>query len=90
MDQKIRDRIWLLTDDISNTRQSLIGNKPKGVLYSYLMVPEDEERLSRLRVLLTAFDTDPNITAIVSHDAEAIASSGMELWNPDAVARPNN
>lgn len=81
----VGDRLWLLTGDISNSREALIENQPKGFLYSYLFVPEDEDRLAQLRLLLTEFDEDERITAIVSHDANAIAASGMPEWQPPAA-----
>lgn len=80
----VGDRLWLLIGDISNSREALIENQPKGILYSYLFVPEDEDRLEQLRLLLTEFDEDERITAIVSHDPEAIAASGMPEWQPPA------
>jgi len=80
----VGDRLWLLTGDISNSREALIGNQPKGFLYSYLFVPEDEARLEQLRLLLTELDEDEQFTAIVSHDPEAIAASGMPLWQMPA------
>ena len=76
----VGDTIWILSGDIANTRENLVENRPKGFLYSYLMVPEYEERLERTRLLLMEFDADPNINVIVSHDAHAIAASGMEPW----------
>ncbi|WP_299192503.1 MBL fold metallo-hydrolase [uncultured Erythrobacter sp.] len=76
----VGDTLWLLSGDIANTRENLVENHPKGFFYSYLMVPEYEARLEQIRLLLMEFDAEPNINVIVSHDAEAISASGMELW----------
>lgn len=77
----VGDKLWILSGDISNRREDLVENRPKGFVYSYLMVPEYEARLERIRLLLMEFDADPNIDVIVSHDAKAIAASGMEIWD---------
>lgn len=83
----VGDTLWLLTGDISNNHDDLIENNPKGWFYSYIMVPENEARLARLRVFLAELDSDQRMTAIVSHDAGAIAESGMELWDSGMVTR---
>lgn len=76
----IGDTLWLLSGDISNSRDDLLENRGKGFIYSYLLVPEDEARLGKLRIWLTDLDKDPGINVIVSHDAAALIESGMDEW----------
>jgi len=78
-------KLWLLTGDISNVHADMIENRDKGFVYSYLMVPEHVDRLAILRMWLTDLDSDPNMTAIVSHDIKAIAASGMDAWQKSAM-----
>lgn len=79
-------KLWLLTGDISNVHADLIEDRGKGFMYSYLMVPENVDRLAILRPWLTGLDKDPNITAIVSHDVKSIADSGMDQWQSSIPA----
>lgn len=79
-------KLWLLTGDISNAQSDLLEDREKGFFYSYLMVPENVDRLAMLRPWLADLDADPDITAIVSHDSKALADSGMDQWQrPDRI-----
>ena len=76
----IGDVIWLLSGDVSNSRADLLDNKGKGFLYSYLIVPENEERLASIRTWLAHLDDEPDFKVIVSHDANALIESGMDQF----------
>lgn len=76
----VGNELWLLSGDISNSRSDLIENRGKGLIYSYLFVPEDEARLEKLRLWLSDLDNDANTKVIVSHDANALIESGMDKW----------
>lgn len=73
----VGDKIWVLSGDVSNNKRDLLENKGKGFLYSYLIVPENTRQAEKLRLWLSALDAEDNIEVIVSHDAEALASSNM-------------
>lgn len=72
--------LWLLSGDISNSKNDLLENRGKGLVYSYVFVPEDEARLEELRLWLSDLDKDSNTKVIVSHDANALIESGMNHW----------
>lgn len=76
----VGDVLWLLSGDISNSKKDLLENRGKGLIYSYLFVPEDEARLAELRFWLSDLDKDANTTVIVSHDANTLVESGMDRW----------
>ncbi|MDN3645479.1 MBL fold metallo-hydrolase [Pontixanthobacter aestiaquae] len=77
-------KLWLLTGDISNVQSDLLNDRGKGFIYSYLMVPENVDRLAMLRPWLIDLNNDPMITALVSHDGKALADSGLEQWQRSA------
>ena len=72
--------LWLLSGDISNSKDALLQNAGKGFMYSYLMVPEDVDRLAQLRLWLTDLEQSGAARVIVSHDANALYESGMDRW----------
>ena len=72
--------VWILSGDITNTRESLLANRGKGFLYSGLIVPEDTRRTEELRLYLAALDAEADITVVVSHDLDALRASGMPEW----------
>ncbi|WP_209347561.1 MBL fold metallo-hydrolase [Pontixanthobacter sp. CEM42] len=76
----VEGKLWLLSGDISNSQNDLLNNRGKGFIYSYLMVPEDVDRLEILRTWLIDLNNDPAITALVSHDGKALADSGIKQW----------
>ena len=55
-------------------------NIPKPRLYSLLMVPENEERLSQVRGLLKQLSRQPGVSLLVSHDLNQIESSGLSEY----------
>lgn len=76
----VGSELWLLSGDISNAKNDLTENRGKGVIYSYLFVPEDEARLEEIRLWLSDLDKDADTKVIVSHDANALIESGMDKW----------
>ena len=75
------DRLWLLSGDISNSKADLLSNTGKGLLYSYLIVPEHTARSDALRSWLGRLDANEDMTVIVSHDLLDIAASGMAEYS---------
>jgi len=76
----VNGHLWILSGDITNTRESLLANRGKGFLYSILLVPEDTRRTEELRRYLAALDAEDDVTVVVSHDLDALTVSGMEAW----------
>jgi len=71
---------WVLSGDVTNAKANLLGDIPKPLLYSTLIVPEDRSRLGELRRWLAELDADPAIEVVVSHDLTATRASGMEAY----------
>jgi len=82
----VGDELWLLSGDISNAKNDLIENQSKGLIYSYLLVPEDEARLEEIRLWLSDLDQGKNFKVIVSHDVNALIESGMNEWQQSEQA----
>lgn len=82
----VGDTIWLLTGDIAGTYADIKKDRDKSLIYSYLMVPEDRQRLADLRNWLNELDEFPDVNVVVSHDASAIAESGMKKWSQRGTA----
>ena len=78
----IENKLWLLSGDITNTKKDLVENNAKGLIYSYVIVPENVKRQEQLRVWLAALDAQRNISVVVSHDAKALIKSGVSKWAP--------
>jgi glyoxylase-like metal-dependent hydrolase (beta-lactamase superfamily II) len=72
--------VWILSGDITNTREALIANRGKGFLYSGLIVPEDTRRTEQLRRYLAALDAEDDISVVVSHDLDALRAGGLPEW----------
>jgi len=72
--------VWLLSGDITNTREALLANTGKGFVYSGLLVPENTRRTEQLRRYLAELDAEDDITVVVSHDLEALRASGLPEW----------
>lgn len=72
---------WVFSGDVTNSRQSLLENRPKQRVYSLLIVPEAPAQLELLRLWLAALDADPGFEVVVSHDGEALAASGLTAWS---------
>jgi glyoxylase-like metal-dependent hydrolase (beta-lactamase superfamily II) len=76
----VNGHVWLLSGDITNTREALLANRGKGFLYSGLLVPEDTRRTEELRLYLAALDAEDDISVVVSHDLDALRASGLPEW----------
>lgn len=76
----VNGHVWLLSGDITNTREALLANRGKGFLYSGLLVPEDTRRTEQLRLYLAALDAEDDITVVVSHDLDALRANGLPEW----------
>ncbi len=72
-----KDRIWLLSGDIANSKADLLSNTGKGFLYSYLMVPENTARTEELRQWFAGLNSNVDMTVLVSHDLPDIEASGL-------------
>lgn len=64
----LRDKVLLFSGDITNDKASIDHDKPKPVLYSYVLVPENVDRTAELRKWLLTLDKNQNISIVVSHD----------------------
>ena len=62
------DHIWVFSGDITNDMNSITSNQGKGVLYSYLIVPENTTLLTQWRVWLKAADDRQGVTVMPAHD----------------------
>lgn len=67
-------QLLLFSGDITNSKADLDQNRGKGFAYSYLFVPEDTGRTRELREWLAGLDASPDITVVVSHDLDQVAS----------------
>ncbi len=79
---KLNNRIWVFAGDITNDMDQLTHNKGKGFLYSYLLIPEDTERLEQLRLWLADIDNSSVASVLVAHDWDAMQSSEIPAWRP--------
>jgi len=77
---RVGSTFWILAGDVSNAKSNLLGDVPKPLLYSWLIVPEDRERLGVLRRWLAGLDAEPATRVIVSHDGGALRESGMAAY----------
>jgi len=64
----VGNRLILFPGDITNSLADIRSDRGKGLLYSYLFVPEDTARTRDLRRWLAALDAAPDIDVVVSHD----------------------
>lgn len=79
---RINNKTWILAGDITNDRHSLENNLDKPWWYSWLLVPEDTQRLAELRQWLMEAEKQPGYHVVVSHDLDALINSGMRPYNP--------
>ncbi len=78
---KVGGTTWILAGDVTNSRQALLDNEPKPLVYSLLIVPEATARLEKLRLWLAALDAQPQTVVVVSHDQGALEESGMAAYS---------
>jgi glyoxylase-like metal-dependent hydrolase (beta-lactamase superfamily II) len=64
----LKDKVLLFSGDITNDKASIDHDKPKPILYSYVLVPENVGRTAELRKWLLTLDKNQKISVIVSHD----------------------
>lgn len=77
---RVGNQYWLFSGDVTNTRSELLENRGKGWLYSLLIVPENVERLGRVRPWLADLDRDPRISVVVSHDLTELEKMPIPAW----------
>ena len=78
----MQGKIRLFAGDISVTQELMHAGEGNGWVYSYLIVPEDTERLTKLRKFLSDLDKRDGVSVIVSHDLRAYEASDIEIWKP--------
>jgi glyoxylase-like metal-dependent hydrolase (beta-lactamase superfamily II) len=71
---------WVVTGDVVNHVAGVELDIPKPRLYSLLLVPENEERLHRMRGFLKQLSRQPNVQLLVSHDLNQIEASGLPAY----------
>jgi glyoxylase-like metal-dependent hydrolase (beta-lactamase superfamily II) len=79
---RVGPRLWLFSGDITNSRAELLENRPKLLLYSLLVVPENRTRLGELRSWLRDLDRAPDLSVVVSHDLAALETERLPPWSP--------
>lgn len=79
---KVNEKIWLFAGDISVTQKLMHEGKGNGFVYSYMIVPEDTERLIKTRGWLSKLDQREEVSVVVSHDLRAYEAAGIPLWKP--------
>lgn len=83
---RMAGQTWLFIGDITNTFDDLVENRGKGILYSYLLVPENEPTLARWRAWLQAPLARPDIHVVVAHDLESYRRASIPAWPGPADA----
>jgi glyoxylase-like metal-dependent hydrolase (beta-lactamase superfamily II) len=74
---------WIFAGDISNSMADIHANRSKGILYSYLLVPEHTRVLENWRIWLAKQAARQNVQVLVTHDIDAYRASGLaELRAP--------
>jgi glyoxylase-like metal-dependent hydrolase (beta-lactamase superfamily II) len=71
---------WVVTGDVVNHIAGVELDIPKPRLYSLLLVPENEERLHRMRRFLKQLSRQPDVQLLVSHDLDQIETSGLPAY----------
>ena len=65
---QVTDHTWIFSGDITNDMSSILNDQDKGFLYSYLVVPEDTEKLEKWRDWLKNADAMEHVTVLPAHD----------------------
>jgi len=73
----LKNRLWLFSGDITNTKEDILTNTGKGFVYSGLLVPENTGRTRKLRLWLRSLNVKDDIDVVVSHDLGALQATGM-------------
>lgn len=67
-------RLLLFSGDITNSKADISNDQAKAFLYSYLLVPENNQRTAVLRDWLRNLDQQADIEVVVSHDLQNMQS----------------
>jgi glyoxylase-like metal-dependent hydrolase (beta-lactamase superfamily II) len=76
-------RLWLFSGDIANSKANLLDDVGKGILYSWVLVPENTARTAELRRWLAGLDARDDTVVIVSHDGEDAAANRLREYRSD-------
>ena len=71
---------WIITGDVANHEAGIEKNLPKPRLYSLFLVPENEERLAKVRSFLKELGRQPGVELLVSHHQKQIESTGLKPY----------
>ncbi|MEX2327001.1 MAG: MBL fold metallo-hydrolase, partial [Pseudomonadales bacterium] len=72
--------IWVFAGDIANSLSDLKADRPKGFIYSYLLIPENTAQLAKWRQWLNRIDARADTRVLVAHDIYAFESSPLAHW----------
>ena len=71
---------WVITGDVVNHVQAVEFDLPKPTLYSLVVVPESEDRLSRIRDFLKDLSQQPGINLLVPHDRNHLQATNLPTY----------
>ncbi len=71
---------WVITGDVVNQFQGVEYDLPKPRLYSLLVVPENDDRLSQVRRFLEKLSRKPGVQLLVNHDRNQIEATGLPSY----------
>lgn len=71
---------WVITGDVVNHVQGVELGLSKPAPYSWLVVPEDDLRLGRVRVFLKELSRAPGLRLLVNHDRNQIEATGLPAY----------
>ncbi len=71
---------WVVTGDVVNHYQGIALGIPKPRLYSLLVVPENDQRLGKVRTFLKHLSKEPGVKLLVSHDLDQIESTRLPTY----------
>ncbi|MFT5209605.1 MAG: glyoxylase-like metal-dependent hydrolase (beta-lactamase superfamily II) [Flavobacterium sp.] len=73
--------LYLLSGDITNSKNEILTNQGKGFVYSTFLVPENTRRTEALRIWLAEVEAMIDVKVIVSHDLADIEASGIPKYS---------
>jgi glyoxylase-like metal-dependent hydrolase (beta-lactamase superfamily II) len=71
---------WVITGDIVNHEQGVLLGLPKPRIYSLLVVPENDDRLGKLRDFLKQLAGKRGVKLLVPHDRNQLEKSGLPVY----------
>lgn len=80
---------WMFAGDITNSMADLKADRPKGLIYSHLLIPENTAQLAKWRDWLNRVDSRTNARVLVAHDIYAFEASPLEPWPGSKQERSN-